>query len=195
MDESTFPRTPAAVAVPVLALIVLIIDTPALIWHVKNRNLAASSLVFWILVANLMIFINAIIWPTDDTASWWLGYGLCDVETKLQVGLWFGVEGALACIMRNLARILDTDNTVLRPSRAQRRRQVVIDCLFCLGGPIYAMAVHYVVQPFRYYIFAISGCTSVFHNSWPKLALIFIWLPIISFVDVYYASKSMVVTR
>ena len=190
MDESTFPLTPAAIAVPVLALIILIIDTPALIWHIKNRNLPASALVFWILMSNLMIFVNAIIWPTDDTAGWWLGYGLCDIETKLQVGLWFGVVGALACIMRNLAKVLDTERTVLSLTRAQRRRQIVVDCLLCFGGPIYAMAIHYVVQASRYYIFAISGCTPSFDRSWVKLALVLVWPPILCIVDVYYSSKS-----
>ena len=190
MAESMFPLTPAAIAVPVLALIVLIIDTPAMVWHIRNRNLAASSLVFWILLANLMIFVNAIIWPTDNTTSWWLGYGLCDIEIKLQIGLWFGVVGALACIMRNLARVLDTDRTVLSLTQAQRRRQTIIDCLLCFGAPVYAMAIHYVVQPFRYYIFATSGCTAAFDKSWVKLVLLLIWPPVLCVVDVYYSSKS-----
>ncbi|KAL9133839.1 MAG: hypothetical protein Q9175_004975 [Cornicularia normoerica] len=187
MDESTFPVTPNAVALPILALITLIIDTPPFVWHIKNRNLAASSLVIWVIICNLMNFINPLIWPTDNIQHWWHGQILCDIEIKLQMAANFGVVGSMACIMRNLAKALDPEQTTLSPSKAQRRRQTIIHCLFCFGGSIYVMLIHYVVQPNRYYIYAISGCTSSFDNSWPKLVLVFIWPPIICLVDAYYS--------
>lgn len=99
----------------------------------------------------------------------------------------FGIVGSMACIMRNLAKALDTEHTILSPSKAQRRRQMIIDCLFCFGGPVYVMLIHYIIQPKRYYIFAISGCTSSVDNSWPKLVLVFIWPPIICLIDAYYS--------
>ena len=189
MAQSTFPVTPGTVAVPLLALVALTIDIPPFFWHIRNRNLAASSLVFWVFLSNLMNFINALVWPTDDVQNWWDGLVLCDIEVKLMIGATVGVVGSLACIMRNLARVLDTDRTVMSPSKAQRRRHTAIQLLFCFGGSLYLMLVHYVVQPNRYYIFAISGCTSSFDNSWPKLVLVLIWPPILCLVVVYYSSK------
>ena len=189
MANLIFPITPAAVALPSLALITLLIDTPAFVWYIRNRNLAASSLVFWVLIANLMNLINPLIWPTDNISEWWYGYGLCDIEVKVQVAMWLGVVGSVVCIMRDLARVLDTDNTTLSLSPARRRRETAIQCLLCFGGPMYSMAIHYIVQPKRYYIFAISGCTTSFANSWPKLVLVFIWPPIICLVAAYYSSK------
>ena len=191
MDESAFPVTPNAVALPILALTTLIIDTPPLIWHIRNRNLAASSLVCWVIISNLMNFINPLIWPTDDIQHWWHGQILCDIEIKLMMAVDFGVVGSMACVMRNLAKALDPEQTVLSLSKAQRRRQAVIDCLFCFGGSIYVMLVHYIVQPNRYYIYAISGCTSSFDNSWPKLVLVFIWPPIFCLLDAYYSGKCL----
>ena len=191
MDESTFPVTPNAVAVPILAMVTLIIDVPPFVWHIKNRNLAASSLVFWVIIDNLMNFMNPLIWPTDNIQHWWHGQIFCDIEIKIMMAANFGVVGSMACIMRNLAKALDTEHTVLSPSRAQSRRQIIVDCLFCFGGPVYVMLVHYIVQPNRYYIFAISGCTSSFDNSWPKLALVFIWPPIICLIDAYYSGMSI----
>ena len=187
MDESTFPVTPNSVAVPILALITLIIDFPPFIWHIRNRNLAASSLVFWIVITNFMNFVNPLIWPTDDIQHWWHGQVFCDIEIKIMMAANFGVVGSMACIMRNLAKALDTEHAVLSPSKAQRRRQIIIDCFFCFGGSVYVVLIHYIVQPNRYYIFAISGCTSSFDNSWPKLVLVFIWPPIICLVDAYYS--------
>lgn len=99
----------------------------------------------------------------------------------------FGVVGSMVCIMRNLAKALDPEQAVLSRGNAQHWRQTTIDCLFCFGGAIYVMLIHYIVQPSRYYIYAISGCTSSFDNSWPKLVLVFIWPPIICLVDGYYS--------
>lgn len=192
MDELTFPIMPNAIAVPILALISLIIDTAPFAWHIRNRNLGASSLVFWVIISNLMNFINPLIWPTDNIQQWWHGQIFCDIEIKLMMAANFGVVGSMACIMRNLAKALDTEQTNLSLSKAQRRRQTVMNGLFCFGGPIYVMLIHYIVQPNRYYIFAISGCTSSFDNSWPKLVLVFIWPPIICLVDAYYSGMCMI---
>lgn len=189
MSGFAYSIPPAAVALPTLALFTLIIDTPPFIWHIRNRNLAASSLVFCILLSNLLIFINALIWPTDDIFHWWQGSGLCDIEAKLEIALGFGTVGSLACIMRSLAIALDTKRTTLSPSKAQHQRKIAIDFLFCFGGPIYSMAVHYIVQPNRYNIFAISGCSWTFDYSWPSIVLIIMWPPIICLVAVYNSCK------
>lgn len=189
MDESAFPVYPSAVAVPILAAIALVLDVPPLVWHIKRRNLAASSLVFWIMLSNVMNFTNSLIWRTDDITAWWSGAGLCDVEVKLQIAHSFGFVGSLVAIMRNLAKVLNTKSTVLNPSRSERRKETAIGCLLCFGGSIYAMAIHYVVQPSRYYVFAISGCTVSYDNSWPKLVLIVIWPPILGIAVVYYSGE------
>ncbi|KAK4690690.1 pheromone a factor receptor, partial [Lecanoromycetidae sp. Uapishka_2] len=187
MSGTVYPVPPAAIALPTLALLTLIIDAPPFIWHIRNRNFGASSLIFWILLSNLMNFVNALIWPTDDIFRWWQGYGLCDIEAKLQLALGFGIIGSLACIMRSLALVLNTKRTILSPSKAQRRTKIAIDFLLCFGAAIYSMAVHYIVQPNRYDIFAISGCSWSFDFSWPSMVLIIMWPPILCLVAGYYS--------
>ena len=189
MDNQIYPLAPAAVAIPILAIMTLIVDIPPFIWHVKNQNLAASALVFWIILGNLFNFINALIWPRDDIGNWWQGQGLCDIEVKIMAAATVGVCGCLACIMRNLANVLNTDRAVMITSKAQRKRRMAIDSIFCFGFAIYIMLVHYIVQPSRYYIFAIAGCTVSYDDSWPSWVLIYIWPPILSLVDVYYGGK------
>ena len=190
MADSSFPVVPTAVALPVLALMTIILDIPPLVWHIKNRNLAASSLVSWVLISNLTNFINPFIWPTDNIAKWWDGVGLCDVEAKIFIALPFGLIGSLICIMRSLAQVLNTKQTVLSRSRAERRWQMVVESLLCFGMPIYSMAIHYIVQPNRYYVDAISGCAASIDNSWPALVLIVIWPPILCLVVAYYSGES-----
>lgn len=189
MGDSSFQLSPAAVAIPVLSIITLVLCFPPFVWHVRHRNIAASSLVFWIVLDNIFNFINALIWPTDNIASWWNGNGLCDIEVKLMAAATVGLNGSMACIMRNLAQVMNTKSTVLEPSGARRRREMVINLLFCFGCPIYLMVIHYVVQPNRYYLFAISGCTTSYDNSWPSIVLVFIWPPILCILATYYASK------
>ena len=190
MADASFFVSPAAIALPTLALFTLVLDIGPLAWHVRNRNIAASSLVAWAMISNVMNLINPFIWPTDNIASWWNGSILCDVEVKFMIGATFGLVGALICILQSLARVLDTRRTILNPSPAERHWQTIHDCLYCFGGPIYIMGIHYIVQPNRYYVFAISGCTATADNSWPRLVLWSIWPPILCLVAVYYSGEA-----
>jgi len=130
MGDSSFDWSPAAIAVPILSFITLVLCLPPFVWHVKNRNIAASSLVFWILLNNIFNFINALIWPTDDITSWWNGAVLCDIEVKLMTAAAVGLNGSMACVVRNLAQVMDTKRTVLEPSRARRRNGPQCTVLF-----------------------------------------------------------------
>ncbi|KAJ9643079.1 a-factor receptor [Coniosporium tulheliwenetii] len=178
---------PAAVYVPILAGIAVLLNVPPFYWHLRHRNVASSSLILWLILLNLCNVINPIIWHNDNISKWWNGKVLCDIQARLFVGATVGLTGALACIMQGLARVMDTNRAIIAPSKAQRRRQHVLDLLFCWGCPVYLMLVYYIVQPARYCIWGISGCNFVVDNSWPSIWLIFIWPPIFSLIDAYYS--------
>lgn len=185
-----FRRSPGAILLPVLAMLSIVLVLPPAAWHFKNRNVAACSLLFWITLANVFVFVNALIWPTDDISIWWNGVGLCDIEVKLTWAFSIGAAGALASIMRSLAGVMDVDRTVVRSTPAQKRRQVIIDLLWCFACPVYAMAVDYVVQSNRYYILTIAGCTPAIDSSWLSIVLIVIWAPIFCLIASYHCGKS-----
>ena len=179
MDQSSVSRSStvaplASILLPLLAVISIVLCLPPLVTYVKLRNVAAAVLVFWITLINLFNFINPLIWPSDDLETRWNGAGLCDVEVKLNLASSAAIPGALICVFRQLAIILDTDHTTLAPSRGQRRRRIVFEGFFCIVCPLYMIVAHLIVQPYRYYIFAISGCVASFDNSWPGIILIFI---------------------
>ncbi|KAI9677432.1 MAG: a-factor receptor [Caeruleum heppii] len=187
MDDLTEPRRSAgAVALPILALLSVVLAVPPFAWHIKNRNVAACSLIAWISLINFFVFINALIWPTDYTSRWWDGVGLCDIEVKLTWASSVGASGSLACIMRNLAKVMDVERATINPSRAQRRRNLILDLLWCFACPIYIMIADYFVQSNRYYIFTISGCTPAIDNSWVAIILVLIWAPLLCLVESYY---------
>ncbi|MCJ1318262.1 a-factor receptor [Xylographa vitiligo] len=179
--------SPAAVAVPLLALFTIFLDFPALIWHIKNRNLPAGSLIFWIILSNLMSLVNALLWPNDNIPTWFSGNILCDIEVKLDLAATLALVGSVLCITRALARVLDTSKPAISTTGQQRFRRNLFDCALCFGPPLYIIIIHYVVQPSRYYLFAISGCTPSIDNSWPTIVLVLIWAPILCLPSAYYA--------
>ncbi|KAL8904086.1 MAG: hypothetical protein Q9171_007173 [Xanthocarpia ochracea] len=185
----------ASIALPTLAFIALALNVPPLIWHIKNRNVAACNLIIWAIFMNLCNFVNAIIWPTDDVYNWSTGFVLCDIEVKLLLAATFGIPGSLTCIMRALARVLDTERTILVPTKRQRHMEAITTAILCFGGPLYAIAIHYVVQPSRYYIMAISGCTTSLDRSWPTMALIIIWPVVLCLAAIYYGVVVMIRMR
>lgn len=191
MDDYTGPAIySSAVAVAILCGLAVFLDIPPFIWHARNHNFAAASLVLWVILINLMYFVNAIIWPNDDVATWFSGIILCDIEIKLQVGSWVAIVGSLACIMRNLARVMDTEAGIFVPTKAQRIRQRAVDITLCFGFPVLIIALSCIPQYYRYFLVGINGCVPAFDESWPTIAIIYIWPPILSLVDTYYAGTS-----
>ncbi|KAI4095661.1 MAG: hypothetical protein LQ344_001592 [Seirophora lacunosa] len=195
LDPRADSLTPASIAFPTLAIIAIVLGIPPLVWHATNRNLAACNLISWTILVNLCSFVNALIWPTDNITTWFAGYVLCDIEAKILLAASVGIAGSLACIMRALAKVLDTENTRMIPTKKQRYQELVIIALLCFGTPIYMILIHYVVQPSRYYIMAIAGCTTSLDNSWPALVLVVIWSPVLCLVAVYYAMVVLIRMR
>ena len=192
MDQSTtIPSSPtetplASILLPTLAGLSIVLCLPPLVTHVKSRNVTAGVIVFWITLINLFNFINPLIWPSDDLETRWDGAGLCDIEVKLNLASSAAIPGALICVFRQLSIILDTEQTTLAPSRGQRRRRLIFEVFFCILCPLYMIVAHLIVQPYRYYIFAISGCVASFDNSWPGIILIFIPPLVLSVVAAGY---------
>jgi pheromone a factor receptor len=182
-------RHPQAVALPILSSFSIALAIPPLILHGKNRNFPATSLIFWSILLNLFNITNALIWPTDNVASWWDGAGLCDIEVKFMAAGYVGIPGSLACIFRSLAIVLDTDRATLVPSKGQRWRNQFMEILFCVAVPVIAMVTHIVWQKSRYLLFAISGCVNNFDESWVSLVFAWIWPPIICLIAAYYCCK------
>lgn len=186
MGAETYPLSAQAVVIPVLSFFSIILSIPPLVWHSKNHNFPASCLIVWFFIDNIFNIVNAAIWPTDNLDSWWSGVGLCDVEVKLMVASYVGVPGALMCIFRTLAHLLDTDRVTLIPSRGQCRRRLAFEIFFCLVVPAISMITHYVVQKNRFMLYTIAGCINSFDESWVTLVLSFIWPTVICLIAAYY---------
>lgn len=178
--------SPSAIILPTLAVLACFLCVPPLVAHIIARNLAATVLVAGILIENIQNFINALIWPGYPLYNKWDGQGLCDVEVKLYIGIGVAISGATASIFRQLALILNTDKAFIIPSQKQKYTGLAFEIGLCLALPAYTMAVHYIVQPDRYYLIAVSGCVPSFYTSWVSYVLIFIWPVVVCLIGAGY---------
>ncbi|CZR54625.1 uncharacterized protein PAC_04509 [Phialocephala subalpina] len=176
-----------AVALPFFALVGILITYLPLCSFWTHGNVPAVSIVIANGIYNLWSFLNPIIWPNDDQALWWPGYGLCDIEGLLSYPVGIALAASLCALSKGLAACLDTENARVHQTVASRRRKMISDVVFCWGIPILQLALHYVVQSGRYQIYPVYGCADVLDNSWPTIIIILMWLPFFTLLNMYYA--------
>ena len=188
VNDSFKPYT-SAIVLATLSLLFALLIIPPMLWHFSNRNIGATSLILWLLILNLQSFLNAILWSNDNIPKWTEGRGLCDIEVKITIAVFVGVPSSVACVLRALAKVLDTERVSLGLSKGQRRRGYAIDLLWCAGFPALQMFFHYIVQTRRYYIMGIAGCTPASSRSWVTDLLITAPQVVWTVVGCYYAGE------
>ena len=180
---------PKSLQAPVLATLALpasLLCIVPLVCQLKSRNLSAIILVAGVMILNFFNFVNAIIWHTSNAAEWWDGRVLCDVEIKLYVGLPAAGIGAVCCIFRQLAIILDTERATLQPSLTRRRRQLAVELALCFVFPAYLMIASFLFQPNRYNIITAVGCAGPIDISWVSISVLLLWTPLLCILATIY---------
>lgn len=165
-----------------------------MIWHFSQRNIAAGSLILWMIVINFFNFINPLIWPRDNMEDWWDGEGLCDIQARIQVGAVVALPACAVIIARRLANVMDTNNITMIPSKRSILIERLLEIGCCWVYPGILMITYYIVQPFRYFVFGISGCVAAYASSWPSLVVVWIWGCITILIAAFYAGKSILST-
>ena len=118
----------------------------------------------------------------------WNGRGYYEVQVKLLLGAFVGTVGSIVVLARSVAGILSPDGVCTQHAvRAGR----IEGLMLCVALPAGVMAAHYVVQPNRYYLATVSGCTATIFTSWPAIVLLFIWPPIPALFAAYYGCTSL----
>jgi pheromone a factor receptor len=190
-DQAPDKIYPLTVIFPLLSFLSTLACAPPFIWHIRNRNTAAAALTFWLLILSLFSFLNGLVWPTDNIAKWPSGVGYCDVEIRINLAATGGIPAAMLCIIRDLARALDTNQPRGLPD-AQKKTKLLWDLGLCVGVPLYFNVVYYIVQPGRYYLLAIQGCWPPIDISWPSIVLIMMWPLVLSVASALYALRIVI---
>lgn len=186
------PLYPQAIILPVLSFPAWLLCIPPMVWHFSQRNIAAGSLVLWIVLHNFFNSINPLIWPRDNIQDWWDGSVWCDINVRIQVGGTVGLAASTAMIVRKLAKVMDTSNITVSSSRRSKTKEALLEIMWCWVYPLIMIVVYYVVQPVRYLLYGIVGCISAFDTSWPSMVLSFMWAPITMLVAAYYAGNTII---
>lgn len=189
-DGSISQPYTSAVVFATFSLLITLLIIPPLIQHYRNRNIGATVVVAAVTIANFLNFLNAVIWPNDDIDNWFSGVGLCDIEVKFYILVQTLWPAGIACILRALAKVMDTDSPGWMRTTAQRRRACAIDIFMCIVLPSLQMLFHYIVQPQRYYVYGISGCVAPSDSSWLAVVLLLVPPLIWVAVDAVYSGKS-----
>ncbi|CAO1634154.1 unnamed protein product [Parajaminaea phylloscopi] len=157
MKDPVFP-----VAAGAGALLVLL----PLSWHLNARNWAMLLLIWWIFVANIVQFINSLVWwnKTDNCAPIW-----CDISTRLYIMSTMGVPCATWSIAIRLESIASTRSAV--QSRGLLKKRALLELTLCVLVPVLYAVCAIVWQGHRFDIYEGMGCYTAAYLSVPWLLL------------------------
>lgn len=143
-----------------------------LLW--RNGEFAGTVFCVAMMVINFFTLVNALIWPDNNVADWFAGYGWCDLENYIYFAMHSVFNISLFEIMRSLASKVALDRAV-RPTASERRRERIISALVIFTVPVIQVALTYVVIGGRYSVYTLVGCVPVYYPSW--IYLVFYVLP------------------
>ena len=193
LDQPGLYQTGAnAVALPLFAILALLINFVPFRLLYRVKNVAGCTLIITVAISNLISVVNSLLWPNDNFDTWYNGVGLCDIEVQIKVPLYTLIATSLCSITRSLARALDTDNATLHESKGMKRRRLIFDALFCFGMPFLQLVLHYIPSDARFGIYPVYGCLTFFDASWPTIVIMYMWPPIFSVLNCFYAGKSKI---
>jgi len=155
-------------------------------WHIEAWNTGTCLYMFWTGLACLNQFINSVVWNSDviNRAPVW-----CDISTQFMIGSAVAIPAASLCINRRLYLIASVQSVT--KTRAQKRRDIIIDLAIGIGLPILGMILHTVVQAHRFVIIEEVGCYPFTWNTPPAYPLYFAWPVVIGLVSASYCIRTI----
>ncbi|KAI0066205.1 putative fungal pheromone GPCR STE3-type [Artomyces pyxidatus] len=150
-------------------------------WHYKAGNTGTCLYMFWASLGCLNAGVNAIVWNGNwaDPAPVW-----CDISTRIILAENSAISASTLCITRRLYLI--ATNTV-----GSKRREAIINFSLGLGFPILNVALTYIVQGQRYFIYEYVGCWPALIDTQPTYPLFYVWPIIFGLVSAGYGLATM----
>lgn len=164
-------RLPLEITIPLFGIVAALLTIKPLIAKIKAGNFILSYLLIVSALLDIRHATNTIAFSGGRAESW-DGDVFCDVDLRVRVGLRTAVNGALTCVVRNLASAFRTD----RVGQVQTKKEKFItwgfDIILCICVPLYHVAVVQEVASTRYAIFPVAGCSI---TTWPDIRTLLIW--------------------
>ncbi|KAJ7212693.1 Rcb2.42, partial [Mycena pura] len=155
-------------------------------WHWRARNVPTLSIIAWLLISNIIVAVNSIIWAdnVNDTARVW-----CDITTKLQIGATMSLPACCLALCVHLERIASVRQ--VRTSADQKHRRMLFDLAMCWGLPIISMAFHYIVQGHRFDVVEDFGCIPTIYVSFAAVFLLYFPILLVVLLTLAFASVAL----
>lgn len=181
------PKTPLTIAYTTLSVLSILAALIPAAWHKRAHNTPGLCLIGWIVTSNLINVVNALIWGSGDINTAWDGRILCDIEVKLLAGTGTGMIAAALAIARKVAHA--TGRIGGGSSGLSARQRKIVDLIICLVPPFLMILLHYLVQPNRYNLIEISGCSATSDETWLAVLVLYIGTPLLSIIASVYCGK------
>ncbi|KAI5465620.1 pheromone A receptor-domain-containing protein [Mariannaea sp. PMI_226] len=173
----------------VLSLIANFICVVPLKHLYHGSEFAAVVFIANLMVVNLQVIINALIWRNDNTDNWWPGYGMCDLNPYLHnISVSLYVTCLLA-IIRNLAHqvgLLRANPLTVK----EKRRRNLVQALIMFPLPIIQLAWIWPLTSQRYVVATLVGCA---WSAWPSWPYIFLFCAAPVFIAIITAGYAILV--
>ncbi|KAJ7455572.1 pheromone A receptor-domain-containing protein, partial [Mycena latifolia] len=142
-----------------VAFLTILLRRPSL----NTPNIAFAS---WLLLANLVHAVNALIWASDvqPRVPVW-----CDIVTNLLLGATAALPGA--CVSSARAHELLASSRKMHPNTYSKRLHVLGDVALCFVFPLLYMVIHFAVQEHRFDLMRGLGCSASVQRSTPAVLL------------------------
>ncbi|KAK0199269.1 pheromone receptor Rcb2 B44 [Desarmillaria ectypa] len=171
---------------PIFAFFGFILPLIPLRWHLLAWNSGTCYFIFWSSIANLNLFINSIIWHGNvkNSAPLW-----CDISIRIMMAASVAIPASTLCINRRLYQIASV--RAVSVTRAEKRRAILIDSLFCVLLPVIFTALQYVVQGHRFNLYGDFGPFPALYNTVLLYVLNCIWPVILGLISAVYCVLSL----
>ncbi|KAF8890816.1 pheromone B alpha 1 receptor [Gymnopilus junonius] len=156
-------------------------------WHLEAWNTGTCLYMVWTGLACLNQFINSIVW-NRNAINWSPAW--CDISSRFIVGSAIAIPAASLCINRRLYHISSVRSVTI--TKAEKRRDIMIDLMIGLGLPFLEMVLQYIPQGHRFNIFEDVGCYPFTYNTWPAYILVYCPPIVIGLVSAVYAILSII---
>ncbi|KAH9476719.1 Pheromone B alpha 3 receptor [Psilocybe cubensis] len=156
-------------------------------WHLEAWNTGTCLYMVWTGLSCLNQFVNSVVW-NDNAINWSPTW--CDISSRFIVGSAVAIPAASLCINRRLYHISSVRSVTI--SKAEKRRDVMVDLSIGLGIPLVEMILQYIVQGHRFNIYENVGCYPFTYNTWPAYVLVYCPPIVIGIISGIYAILSII---
>lgn len=138
-----------------LSFIAIILLTPTFLWHCSRKNIADILIIVWLILVNIITFINSIVWSRPNYFDAWDGRIYCDIVSRISLASSVGKLAAITASIINLYMILNTKY----PKYIESTKFKIFSQLsICLIPPVYMIIISFFIQSPRYVIARYTGC-------------------------------------